>query len=149
MLVVACILAFLAAAARCAERLWRAERAVACLPTAVAAVSLWIVLLTMRTPTPGRALLAFLLVDLALLAISVLGVLRLLGGFDVLEEPRDDRWRDDDGDGDGGEPSVPSGGAPVPARRPTGVSGSRRSARGSGRRAPARSSSGRSGRARS
>jgi hypothetical protein len=138
---------FTCSAAWCAERLVHARRAIEALVPVPTLLGSWVALLALRTPSAGRALLAFVLVDLALLAISVLGVLRLLGGFEQ-------RWRDDEDGRDDGEPPAPTphprGPSGVrPLRRGHQLSALRRSARGSGNRGSSTSSSGRSARARS
>jgi hypothetical protein len=117
MAIAATSLLFLAASAACAERLARARRpAWACVPAA-ALLGAWVLLWRLRLPpTPGHALLAFALADFAVLAIAVVAVLRLLGGFapDASSRP------DDPGDEGGDEPWVePPPRGPHPAARAT------------------------------
>jgi hypothetical protein len=142
------IVIFLVSATWCAERLVRARRAVAALAPVPTLVASWVALLALRTPTAGRALLAFVLVDLAVLAISVLGVLRMLGGFEPVSGEDDDGW--DDGHDVPVPGPHPHGPRRVRAlRRGRQVSALRRSARGSASRGSSRSSSGRSATTRS
>lgn len=112
------ILVFAASVAWCAERLVRATRPASCVLALPTMLGSWAWLMTLRLPpSPELALVAFTLADLAVLAISVLGVLRLLGGFDRFED------LDDDGDGDSDDerpPMQPDPSAPTgrrPARR--------------------------------
>ncbi|MCB0879434.1 MAG: hypothetical protein KDC46_10720 [Thermoleophilia bacterium] len=154
MAVAAVSIAFLVATLACVERLVRARRAVQVLWTVPPLVASWVLLWWLRLPpTPGHALLAFGLADLAVLAVSMVAVTRLLGGFEgaapLEEDDRGDDERPEDPAPQGPHPAGPSrslprgrGGRPRGGRT---VSASRRSARGSGTRAPSRSSSSRTG----
>jgi hypothetical protein len=111
---------FLLATAACVERLVRARRAWTALIALPPLIAAWVVLwLTRLPPTAEHALLAFALADLAVLAISIVAVLRMLAGIgpDAFSEDADD-------DGDGGcdhaprvPPRTPPGRAPRHARR--------------------------------
>jgi hypothetical protein len=145
--------AFGAAVAWCVERLVHARDSRWALPPLAIAVLAWAWLWSVRTPSAGRALLAFTLADLAVLAIGVVATLRLLGGFGreswQLGEEGDDGGNDD---GPPHDPDAPPPGPPPtrvrharhdgphptrrpphPARRPRRVSGTSRSATGSAR----------------
>ncbi|MCW2921675.1 MAG: hypothetical protein JWL76_1549 [Thermoleophilia bacterium] len=88
------------AIAWCVERLVNGRDARWVLLPLTFALTTWVWLWTLRMPpTPGSALLAFAIADLGVLAIGVVAVLRLLGGFDA--RLRDDPPEgEDDGDGD-------------------------------------------------
>lgn len=90
-------LVLLALAGGCAHRLWHAQRVWQALAFLPAIVATWAISLFVREPTNGGALLTFLTGDIALFGLSVLGVMRMLGGL----PPDDDGgpWGDD---GDGG-----------------------------------------------
>jgi hypothetical protein len=96
----------------CAERLVRGRDVRWALVPLAIALAAWVWLWSVRLPpTPGRALLAFSLADLGVLALGVLGVMRLLGGFDRYEPPAADEGWGDDGDDDP-SPVVPQHPAP-------------------------------------
>jgi hypothetical protein len=101
---------FLVATAACMERLVRARQAATALLAVPPLIISWVVLWLLRLPpTPGHALLVFVLMDLALLGISVVAVVRLLGGFPTpsqSDEPDDDPG-DDDSDADDELPPQP------------------------------------------
>jgi hypothetical protein len=122
---------FLLATAACAERLVRARRVWTALIALPPLVATWVVLwLTRLPPTPEHALLAFALADLAVLAISIVAVLRLLGGIgpDAAGQDADDDWHDERDDEPGAPPWNPLGRSsnhprtrgPRPPHRPPG-----------------------------
>ncbi len=103
-------IAFLVLGAWCAERLVRAERPRWAAPPALGMLATWMWLWSLREPTPLSATWMFLLIDLAVLAVGVLGVFRLLGGF---EDLGGDDWPPGEDDGD----PAPLPGGPHPSRR--------------------------------
>ena len=113
-------LACAAAIACCAERLVRGRDSRWALVPLAGAAAAWGWLWSLRVPpTPGSALLAFAIADLAVLVLGVVAVMRLLGAFDELA---DDRGDDDEGGGSGEEPPVvppwdPAPGQPRPLAR--------------------------------
>jgi hypothetical protein len=110
------ILTFGISTAWCGERLVRARNPAWCLLALPTLIGSWAWLLTLRLPpSPELALVAFTLADGAVLALSVLGVLRLLGGFERWDDPSDE----DDGDDDSPPvlPGPPNPSGRRPARR--------------------------------
>lgn len=105
-----------AAIAWCVERLVRGRDVRWSLVPLAVALASWVWLWTLRVPpTPGSALLAFSIADIGVLAIGVVGVMRLLGGFDDRlgdEEPGEG----DDGGGSDPEPVAPWDPAPSSMR---------------------------------
>lgn len=100
-----------------AERLVRGRDPRWALAPLAVAVAAWIWLWTLRLPpTPASALLAFTIADVGVLVVGVLGVLRLLGGFESSSPP----GRDDGGEADGEDdlaPVKPCGPPPSIRRR--------------------------------
>ncbi len=103
-------LACSASIAWCVERLVRAGDSRWALVPLSLAIAAWCWLWTVRTPTAGRALLAFSIADLGILVIGVVGVVRLLGGFDRQAWFEDG---DDDDDDDDPAPILPPGPDPT------------------------------------
>lgn len=104
--------AYAASCAWCAHRLRYATRATNAIWPLPMIVASWVALLTVREPTPVSATLSFLFLDVSLLALTVLGVMRMLGGFEA------NAWEDDDGgsfvEGPGGDDGAP----PAPQHPP-------------------------------
>lgn len=96
-------LACAASVAWCAERLVRGRDVRWAVVPLAAAAGAWGWLWSLRVPpTPGSALLAFAIADLAVLVLGVVAVMRLLGAFDELA----DDHGEDGGGGTEDEPPV-------------------------------------------
>ena len=137
-------LLLLALSAGCAHRLWHSRELWHALVFLPAIILTWAGSLFVREPTNGSALLTFLAGDMSLFGLSVLGVMRMLGG---LPPDDDDPWGDEDDEEPQVEPPAPAHprrgthGRPAPrggVRRPRDYGGRRPS------RARAKSSSDRS-----
>jgi hypothetical protein len=97
-------LACLLAVASCAERLVRGRDVRWAIVPLGAAIAAWGWLWSLRLPpTPGSALLAITIADLAVVSLGVLGLMRLLGAFDDTST----EGGDEPGDGDDQVPLPP------------------------------------------
>ena len=65
-----------------AERLVRGASVWQCVPFIIASLAAWVYLWTLRAPSPGGALMLLGGIDIAFTVLAVLGIVRLLGGFD-------------------------------------------------------------------
>jgi 5-methylcytosine-specific restriction endonuclease McrA len=114
LLVTLAFAAYATSVAWCAHRLRYARRATNALWPLPVIITSWAALLTIREPNAVSATLSFLFLDMSLLVLTVLGVMRMLGGFDT------PAWEDDDGGsyvgGTGGDDGSPPGPAPTPLR---------------------------------